>query len=58
MTIAPLALDVAVVGAGQAGLVTGYFLKPDGLDVRLFDPARQHRRALIHQHRARARGRR
>ena len=41
MTIAPLALDVTVVGAGQAGLVTGYFLKRAGLDVRLFDPARQ-----------------
>ena len=34
MTIAPLALDVTVVGAGQAGLVTGYFLKRAGLDVR------------------------
>lgn len=32
-------LDVAVVGAGQAGLALGYYLKSSGLNFRLFDGA-------------------
>lgn len=34
-----LALDVIVVGAGQAGLTTGYFLQHAGVRFRLFDAA-------------------
>jgi putative flavoprotein involved in K+ transport len=34
-----LVLDVIVVGAGQAGLATGYFLQQAGVRFRLFDAA-------------------
>jgi len=34
-----LSLDVLVVGAGQAGLSTGYFLQQSGVRFRLFDAA-------------------
>ena len=38
---ATMVLDVIVVGAGQAGLATGYFLRQTGLSFRLFDRARR-----------------
>lgn len=38
---AALLLDVMVIGAGQAGLATGYFLRRTGLSFQLFDRARR-----------------
>ena len=38
---AAVCLDVMVIGAGQAGLASGYFLRRTGLRFRLFDRARR-----------------